>query len=441
MTQLSPMPVTRAAVRWSLGHALPRTLLERAAKQGDLHGRMFVATQSSDLAELEPVLEELRTHRPFYKGKYAQVSVDNAAVRALLSNSDAGSAVIPTDPDGRLARLQAWAMADAPLGPLTPPSLLVTEPPDHTRYRKLVSRVFSVRAVEKLRDRTQQIADDLLDKIDPSSPADIVSSYCSLLPVTVIAEILGVPEEDREKVLRFGAAAAPSLDLGIPWREFRQVESALREFDEWLTQHLATVRRNPGDHLLSQLVAAQEGGVGLTDEELKSTAGLVLAAGFETTVNLLGNGIVLLAGDHEQRKQLAEREDLWPNAVDEVLRIDPPVLLTGRVTMADTEVEGVPMPRASVMVGLLAGANRDPLVFPEPEKFDVARENAREHVSFSAGRHYCLGAALARMEGEVGLRTLFERYPDLRVEQGGVRRPTRILRGYEKLPVTLAPNP
>jgi len=416
-------------------------LLQRAAKQGDLHGRMFVATQSSDLAELEPVLEELRAHRPFYKGKYAHVSADNAAVRALLSNSESGSAVIPTDPDGRIARLQAWAMQDAPLGPLTPPSLLVTEPPDHTRYRKLVSRVFSVKAVEKLRGRTQQIADDLLDKIDPNSPSDIVSTYCSLLPVTVIAEILGVPEEGREKVLRFGAAAAPSLDLGIPWREFRQVESALREFDEWLTQHLATVRRNPGDHLLSQLVAAQEGGVGLTDEELKSTAGLVLAAGFETTVNLLGNGIVLLAGDHEQRKQLTEREDLWPNAVDEVLRIDPPVLLTGRVTMADTEVEGAPMPRASMMVALLAGANRDPLVFPEPDKFDVTRENARDHVSFSAGRHYCLGAALARMEGEVGLRTLFERYPDLRVEQGGVRRPTRILRGYEQLTITLTPNP
>jgi cytochrome P450 len=402
---------------------------------------MFVATQSSDLTELEPILDELRAHRPFYKGKYASVSADNAAVRALLSNPDAGSAIIPTDPDGRLARLQAWAMEDAPLGPLTPPSLLVTEPPDHTRYRKLVSRVFSVRAVEKLRGRTQQIADDLLDRIDPSSEVDIVSTYCSLLPVTVIAEILGVPEEDREKVLRFGAAAAPSLDLGIPWREFRQVESALREFDQWLTQHLATVRRNPGDHLLSQLVAAQEGGVGLTDAELKSTAGLVLAAGFETTVNLLGNGIVLLAGDHEQRKQLAERADLWPNAVDEVLRVDPPVLLTGRVTMADTEVEGARMPRASVMVALLAGANRDPLVFPDPDKFDVARENARDHVSFSAGRHYCLGAALARMEGEVGLRTLFERYPDLRVEPGGVRRSTRILRGYEQLPVTLNPGP
>jgi cytochrome P450 len=441
VTQLSPVPVARAAVRWSLGHALPRTLLQRAAKQGDLHGRMFVATQSSDLAALAPILDELRTHRPFYKGKYASVSVDNAAVRALLSNPDAASAVIPTDAEGRLAKLQAWAMEDAPLGPLTPPSLLVTEPPDHTRYRKLVSRVFSVRAVERLRGRTQEIADDLLAKIDPASPTDIVSNYCSLLPVTVIAEILGVPERDREKVLRFGAAAAPSIDLGIPWREFRRVETALREFDEWLTQHLASLRQHPGDDLLSQLVAAQEGGVGLTDEELKSTAGLVLAAGFETTVNLLGNGVALLADDHEQRKQLTESPDLWPNAVDEVLRVDPPVLLTGRMSMADTEVEGASMPRGSVMVGLLAGANRDPEVFPYPDRFDVTRENAREHVSFSAGRHYCLGAALARMEGQVGLQTLFERYPDLRVEPGGVRRSTRILRGYETLPVTLSPTP
>jgi len=439
VTEFSPVPVARAAVRWSLGHALPRTLLRRAARQGDLHGRMFVATQSDDVAALEPVLGELRAHGPFYRGKYASVSTDNAAVRALLSNPDAASGFVPADGGSRLSRLQAWAMEDAPLGPLTPPSLLVTEPPDHTRYRKLVSRVFSVRAVEQLRGRTQQIATGLLDQIDPSSPVDLVASYCSLLPVTVIAEILGVPERDREKVLRFGAAAAPSLDLGLSWREFRRVESALREFDHWLQRHLDGLRRRPGDDLLSQLVTAQVDGVSLTDTELKSTAGLVLAAGFETTVNLLGNGIALLAQDPEQRRLLAERDDLWPNAVDEVLRIDPPVLLTGRMTTADTEVVGVPMNRGSVMVGLLAGANRDPQVFPQPEKFDVARANARDHVSFSAGRHYCLGAALARMEGEVGLRTLFERHPDLRIEPGAVRRNTRILRGHEQLPVTLSP--
>jgi cytochrome P450 len=438
VSRLDPAPTARAAVRWSLGHALPRTLLRRAAKEGDLHGRMFVATQAGGAA-LEPILEELRSHGAFYHGKYAAVSVDNAAVRALLSDPHAGSAFQPADGASRLARLQAWSMTDAPLGPLTPPSLLVTEPPDHTRYRKLVSRVFSVRAVERLRERTQQIADELLDRLDPSEPVDLVTTYCSLLPVTVIAEILGVPEPDREKVLRFGAAAAPSLDLGLSWREFRHVESALREFDEWLGHHLDELRRHPGDNLLSQLVTAQEDGVGLTDAELRSTAGLVLAAGFETTVNLLGNGVALLAADPVQRKLLAEREELWPNAVDEVLRLDPPVLLTGRVAMADLDVADVPIPRGSVMVGLLIGANRDPAVFADPERFDVTRENAREHLSFSAGRHYCLGAALARMEGEVGLRTLFARHPDLRVERGAARRSTRILRGFEHQPVTLEP--
>ena len=437
MTEHSPVPVARAAVRWSTGHALPRTLLRRAGGKGDLHGRMFVATQSGGLAQLQPVMDELRTHGAFYRGTYASVSADNAAVRALLSSPDAGSGFTPPDGGGRLARIQSWAMQDAPLGPLTPPSLLVTEPPDHTRYRKLVSRVFSVRAVERLRGRTEQIAADLLDQIDPTGPVDLVAAYCSLLPVTVIAEILGVPERDRPKVLRFGAAAAPSLDLGLSWREFRRVEAALRDFDSWLGHHLDGLRREPGDDLLSQLVLAQEDGVGLTDAELRSTAGLVLAAGFETTVNLLGNGVTLLAGHPEQRRLLVERPELWPNAVDEVLRYDPPVLLTGRLATRDTEVAGVPMRRGSVMVALLAGANRDPKVFPDPDTFDVARENARDHVSFSAGRHYCLGAALARMEGEVGLRTLFERYPDLRVEQGAERRSTRILRGYERLPVTL----
>jgi cytochrome P450 len=437
--QLTPVPLSRAAVRWSLGHALPRTVLRRSARQGDLHGRMFVATQSGDLAALEPVLDELRAHAPFYRGSFASVTADHAAVRALLSSPDARTGMVPVGRGARLAGLQAWAVQDAPLGPLTPPSLLVTEPPDHTRYRKLVSRVFSARAVERLRGRTQQIATELLDQLDPARPVDLATSYCSVLPVTVIAEILGVPERDRQKVLRLGAAAAPSLDLGLSWTKFRHVESALREFDQWLRQHIDDLRRHPGEDLLSQLLVAQEDGVGLSEVELRSTAGLVLAAGFETTVNLLGNGLALLAGSPEQRRLLADRGDLWPNAVDEVLRVDPPVLLTARMTVADTRIAGAPMPRGSVMVALLAGANRDPKVFADPDAFDTARHNAREHLSFSAGRHFCLGAALARMEGEVGLRTLFERYPDLRMERGAVRRSTRILRGYERLPVTLSP--
>ncbi|WP_238998539.1 cytochrome P450 [Nocardioides limicola] len=429
----------QARVRWALGHAMPRTLLSTAAKKGDLHGQMFLATHRPDLAELEPLLDRLRAEGPFYRGKYAMVTAQMDAAREVLSSHDFGAGFVPGDGGGSpFGRLAAWGSRGAPLGPLTPPSLLVTDPPDHTRYRKLVSKVFTVRAVEALRGRTQQIADDLLDRIDPTSPVDLVATYCSLLPVTVIAEILGVPEADRELVLRFGGAAAPSLDLGLSWREFTEVEAALRDFDEWLTGHLDALRRNPGDDLLSQLVAVTDGGEGLTDVELRSIAGLVLAAGFETTVNLLGNGIDLLARNPKQLALLTEQPEHWAGAVDEVLRIDSPVLLTGRIAQSDTEVLGVPMRRGTVVVCLLGGANLDPEVFTDPRSFDVTRPNAREHIAFSSGRHYCLGAALARMEGEVGLRTLFDRFPDLRLEPGAERRSTRILRGFERLPATLA---
>ena len=317
----------------------------------------------------------------------------------------------------------------------------MTEPPDHTRYRKLVTRVFTARAVEGLRVRTQEIADELLDELAATAadPVDLVTAYCARLPVTVIAEILGVPPEDHDRVLEFGTAAAPSLDLGLTRSEFRHVERGLGEFQTWLAAHLAHLRDHPGEDLMSQLVRVRDEGQGLSDEELMATAGLVLAAGFETTVNLLGNGIALLLAHPDQRARLVEDPSLWSNAVDEVLRLDPPVLLTGRLCVRDTEVAGQPVARGSVVTTLLAGANRDPDVFEDADRFDVARPNARDHVSFSAGRHFCLGAALARMEGEVGLRSLLERYPDLELLPGAQRRSTRILRGYAELPARLTP--
>jgi cytochrome P450 len=164
----------------------------------------------------------------------------------------------------------------------------------------------------------------------------------------------------------------------------------------------------------------------------------VLAAGFETTVNLLSNGIALLHDNPDQLALLRREPERWPAAVEEVLRLDPPVLLTGRTAVRDTEVAGVRVPRGGVVTALLAGANRDPEVFTDPGTFDVSRSNANEHLSFSGGRHFCLGAALARMEGEVGLRRLFDRYPDLRLQPGARRRDTRILRGFETLPATLS---
>lgn len=432
-TRLGDM--AKPVVRWGVLHGLPRTALRVAARRGDLQARLFMAGGTTPTLEMTGLFDEVRALGPVSKGAFTYLTASHATVREVLTSGDFRSGINPAS--GIWGRLTDWSAIDY-VHPVEPPSLLVTEPPDHTRYRKLVTRVFTVKAVEKLRERTEQIARELLDSIDPTGPVDLVEAYCSLLPVTVIAEVLGVPPEQRHRVLAMGAAAAPSLDMGLSLRQYRHVQAALSSFDTWLGEHLDHLRANPGDNLLSQLVAAREDGVGLTDLELRSTAGLVLAAGFETTVNLLGNGTALLHDNPKQLDLLQEDPTLWPNAVDEILRVDPPVLLTGRSAVRNTEVAGVPVPAGAVVTTILAGANHDPEVFENPGHFDVRRANARDHISFSAGRHYCLGAALARMEGEVGLRALFDRYPNLRLTQGSSRRDTRILRGYEHLPARLA---
>jgi cytochrome P450 len=432
----------RPLVRWGLGHLLPRTLMTAAARRGDLQGRLIMASRGGDPY---PLFEELRAEGPLYRGRFAYLTPSLSVAREVLTSNDFRTGFDVSQARGVVGRAFRWAADDELLGPLEPPSLLVTEPPDHTRYRKLVSRVFSVRAVERVRARAEEIAADLLNGLASESRVDLIERYCATLPVTVIAEILGVPAADRARVLAFGAAAAPSLDLGLSWRQFRQVETALAGFDRWLSAHLDRLRREPGDDLLSQLVAAREDGVGLDERELKATAGLVLAAGFETTVNLLGNGAALLHAHPDQLEVLRGEPERWPNAVDEILRFDPPVLLTGRSALRDTHVAGRAIPQGALVTTLLAAANRDPDVFDDPDRFDVTRPNSKDHLSFSAGRHFCLGAALARMEGEVGLRTLFDHYPDLRLLPGAQRRSTRILRGYEILPVALGratvPNP
>ncbi|TIC88199.1 cytochrome P450 [Nocardioides sp. GY 10113] len=412
------------------------------ARRGDLQARGMQASRESQVLPLD-LFDEIRAAGPFYRGHFAWTTARHAVVRETLTSPDVQVGIgLPADT--ALARLFRWGVSAAPKGPLEPPSLLATEPPDHTRMRKLVTRVFTVRAVQRLQTRTEEVAAGLLDDIAAASaaaggrPVDLIDGYAALLPVTVICEILGVPAHERDVVRHFGAAVAPSLDIGLSLPEFLRVERGLREFDRWLQDHVEAVRRAPGDDLLSELVAARDDdGSALSDDELIATAGLVLAAGFETTVNLIGSGVALLAEHPEQRKALLAGDASWGRAVDEVLRYDPPVLLTGRTVARDTEIAGTPLRRGAVVTTVLAAANRDPEVFADPHRFDVTRENAGEHLSFSGGRHYCLGAALARMEGEVALRALHERYPDLAVAQGAERRRTRILRGYERLPVAL----
>jgi cytochrome P450 len=424
----------RRFVRWSLGQKLPTTVLHLAARRGDLQGRIFSANSETQQMAL---VAQARESGDVYRGSLASVSSRLNVVRAALTSNDLRSGVEPATLTGTLATLLAWSTAGEQLGPLYPPSLLVTEPPEHTRYRALVSRLFTPRAVEQLRPRIEAICESLLAALPATGSVEIMSRYCTLVPVTVICELLAVPAGDRDRVLAFGAAAAPSLDLGLSWRQFRRVERTLVEFDAWLDTHIARLRASGGDDLFSQLIAARDEDGRLTDRELKATAGLILVAGFETTASLLGNGTALLASHDDQLTVLREHRELWPNAVDEILRYDSPVVITGRTTARDTHLGDTAMSEGTFISLMLGGANHDPAAFAEPERFDVTRSNAKEHIAFSAGRHYCLGAALARTEGEIALRRFFERYPQARIT-GGARRTTRVLRGYRELHVTLS---
>jgi hypothetical protein len=381
--------------------------------------------------------EELRALGPIVKCRAVYITVDHKIAYDLLRSDDFGVIAMGSN----LPKPLQWVADRTKTGllhPLEPPSMLSVEPPEHTRYRKLVSSVFTTRAVAALRERVQDTANSLLDSLaDAAGTVDVVERYCSELPVAVISDILGVPDDARPRILEFGEMGAASLDIGLTWRQYRQVYRGIEGFTTWLANHMQQLRRNPGDDLLSQLIAASDEGVHLSDHELLATAGLVLAAGFETTVNLLGNGIRMLLDTPGHLETLSARPVLWPNAVEEILRLDPPVQLSARLARKDTEVAGTLVARGEGIIVYLAGANRDPKVFDDPHRFDIDRENAGKHLSFSGGRHFCLGAALARAEGEVGLRTFFERFPDAKLAGGGSRRDTRVLRGWSSLPITL----
>jgi cytochrome P450 len=425
----------RQWIRWLVIHGVIRASSKHFARRGDPQGRLI----ADPGVRANPVAftEELRAQGPIVKCRILYITVDHKIVNDVLRSDDFRVLAIGST----LPKPLQWVANRTKTGllhPLEPPSMLSVEPPDHTRYRKLVSSVFTTRAVAALRDRVTATANELLDELgDEPGVVDVVQQYCSQLPVSVIGDILGVPKEARPRILEFGELAAPSLDIGLTWQQYRRVQRGIEGFNIWLSNHLHELRRNPGDDLMSQIIRASDEGPHLSHEELLATAGLVLAAGFETTVNLLGNGIRMLLETPEHLAKLAVRPDLWPNAVEEILRLDSPVQVSARMASKDTDIAGTLVRRGDRIILYLAGANRDPKVFDDPHRFNIERENAGKHLSFSGGRHFCLGAALARAEGEVGLRTFFERYPDARLAGDGSRRDTRVLRGWSSLPISL----
>ncbi|MGO9651920.1 cytochrome P450 [Mycobacterium sp.] len=427
-------------LHWLALHGFVRGGASIGARRGDLQARLIA--DPTVKADPVPFYEEVRARGPLVRSRIGYITADHAVGHELLRSDDFRVLSIGSNLPAPLRWLEGRAR-DELLHPLRPPSLLAVEPPDHTRYRKTVSSVFTTRAVAALRDGVEQTAVTLLDQLSREpGVVDIVDRYCAQLPAAIISDILGVPDADRRRILEFGELAAPSLDFGLTWPQYRRVQHGIAGFNFWLAEHLQQLRRNPGDDLMSQLIQKAESGskeTYLDESELHAVAGLLLAAGFETTVNLLGNGIRMLLDTPEHLHTLSQRPELWPNAVEEILRLESPVQLTARLALNDTEVAGTLIKQGEVVVVYVAAANRDPAVFADPNRFDIERDNAGKHLAFSGGRHFCLGAALARAEGEVGLRAFFDRFPDVRSAGAGSRRDTRVLYGWSTLPVALGP--
>lgn len=435
-----PVGDLRAAARWAGEHALTRAFFEHAARSGELFAR--IDCDPALRANPYPAYEELRSRGRLVEGRVVHATADHALTTALLRHPDVRTGAGLRDLPGPLGSLARWGTDPWAMGPIDPPSLLAIDGVDHVRMRRLVNRAFTARQVRTQEDLVTSTAERLLDRIERSGAerTDLVDAYAAQLPVAVIGAILGVPESDHRQLLAWGNNAASLLDPGLRWSRFHRATNAVRAMHRWVTEHVEAKRRDPGDDLLSQLALLDGEGddAGLSDLELRAVALLVLAAGFETTVNLISNAVVLLDEHREARERATAEPELWSGVVEETLRFDPPVQNSLRVVPHDLEVDGVPIAGGTPVLLFLAAANRDPAVFDDPQVFDVARPNANAHLAFSSGAHYCLGAALARAEARIALQMLHERFPDLRVDGEPVRRETRVLRGFERLPVRVA---
>ena len=316
--------------------------------------------------------------------------------------------------------------------------MLFNDPPAHTRLRGLVNKAFTPRVIERLRPRISELVDELLDVGAEAGSIDVIAEFGRPLPVTVIAEMLGVPAEDRDTFRGWSEALAHTVDPDMDADTAARAAAAGLEFMDYFTAMAEERRQHPQDDLLSGLAAAEDEGDRLTADELVTNCILLLIAGHETTTNLIGNGTLALLRNPAELSRWRADPSLAKTAVEELLRYDSPVHLTGRTAMEDIAVGQTEVKTGEQLTILLAAANRDPAEFADPAVLDIGRlENG--HLAFSSGPHFCLGAALARAEGQIALTALVTRFPrlELTLDDELEWNPTTTLRGLRALPLSV----
>jgi cytochrome P450 len=345
--------------------------------------------------------------------------------------------------DPRLAKEAIASFVAARLGttasPVTALSMLDRDPPDHTRLRGLVNKAFTPRVVETLRPRIQAIVDGLLARVKNFGRMDLIEDFAYPIPVVVICEMLGVPVEDHERFKGWGVDLARGLDAVLLPADSGVVERSLaarRALADYFRELITKRRASPRGDLLSALIAAEEAGDTLTEDELLATCILLLIAGHETTVNLIGNGTLALLRHPDQLSRLRQGPGLIGTAVEELLRFDGPVQRTARIPSVDMTIAGQKIAAGEMVMPFIAAADRDPAQFPDPDRLDIGRTENR-HIAFGWGIHFCLGAPLARVEGQIAINTLVRTLPKLALATDRPDyRQSLTLRGLRTLPVT-----
>jgi cytochrome P450 len=418
-------------LRWAILEGVPRTVLAAQARRGEPLARLLVGPRRG--GDPYPLVEQIRARGRLVRTPLVWVTAEHDLCREILR--DSRFQVTSTD-NMNLPAPIAWLIerTDPHLPhPGEPPSMLQVDPPEHTRYRHLVAHAFTPRATDKLRARIIDVTNDLLNRLEHCRQPDLITDYAAPLPAAIIADILGIPDNLRPRMLDRGDRGAPLLDIGVSWKAFRRGMQALNDSGQEIAEQIDRLRVAPEDGIFSHIVSQGN----LSRHELATTAALLAGAGFETTVNLIGNAIVLLLQHPDQLAVVRTNRDLWPNVVEEVLRLAAPVQMTSRITACDLELAGQHLKAHTTVALLLGGANRDPRMFSEPATFDITRTNAKEHLSFSSGIHACLGASLARMEATIALSALFGRFRDLQLAGTPTSRNLAILNGFSNIPAIL----